>query len=250
MRPFIIVFITAVKSFGQHTPIVIKECQPADLQGRFTIVWVADKISFTGETFNVSKRGKFEYAVFDNNHQNGWDLVEEKIVTGKYYRDADTLKLKPKESPKSFGPEFFSYKQSYIIRGFGLTVYIDDNETTKQFVCLIPLDKIGDWENKLKELQNMLNQSFERQEDEGLLRLLNLNGQVQFFFGVERIFLMKIDWRVPAHNNVFMIMAGLIVDLKFTFLKFDLVTVKSFVFGRAKHFAALHFFARPISATP
>jgi hypothetical protein len=101
------------------------------------------------------------------------------------------LKLKPKESPKAFGPEFFSYKVSYIIRGFELT--INEYETTRQFVCLVPLDKIDDWQNKLKELQNILNQYFAEQEDAGLSRLLNLTGQVQYFFGVERIFLKEID---------------------------------------------------------
>jgi len=40
------------------------------------------------------------------------------------------------------------------------------------------------------------------------------------------------------------------VDLNITFLKFDFAMVEIDVDGRAKHFAALHFFALPIPATP
>jgi hypothetical protein len=192
----LIIILTTTYSFGQTGQVTIKDLKARDINGQYTIVWTADKLEFTGENLKLKKRSRFEYLVFNNNERNGWDLVERKITSGKYSLNGDTLALEVKHGPKTYEPEFLSFRLKYVIKSLTITTDIDDLEKKyAQLIFPIPADKVDSWEKKRTELQKCLQETTDNQIDmvRYPLRLKRLSTQTEKMFWTENIFTSEVQ---------------------------------------------------------
>jgi hypothetical protein len=106
------------------------------------------------------------------------------------------LALEVKHGPKTYEPEFLSFRLKYVIKSLTITTDIDDLEKKyAQLIFLIPADKVDSWEKKRTELQKCLQETTDNQIDmvRYPLRLKRLSTQTEKMFWTENIFTSEVQ---------------------------------------------------------
>ncbi|UII20260.1 hypothetical protein [Fulvivirga ligni] len=188
MRLSLIFFILVFNISQGQTVFTLSKYSNRISPGDYTIHWNSIKSNFNGENLTLKSK-KYTNSVFNSNAKGGWDFKEETIVTGKYRVNGDTIVLMSKKQPKNYGPEFFNYKNKYIVRSILIKPQNIEN-TSKELILhfIIPLEQIASWDQILKEFKIEVLENYQQDQSGPILPHIELINIVKKYFSQLHIF--------------------------------------------------------------